>query len=425
MKTITKSALMLFSIGVLTACGAQETPTTSGSEPVESEEPGTSVISSEPSSVEIDDYAYGKYVVTDFETERQVAYYDSDDATLSLEATNTFEEGTGALRINPGEITNTIYLAGSPNIKALADYAVLGARAYVEDATAESAEYTYSNFLNAELYHGETLVDSYKIVRANTWIDIAFNLTSVADASLDDGAFKIVLTKYVHGVDEEENDIVIPDSEAPQWKLLLDDVYVSPLDSKIENADTFGNYVDHDFDSTGKTIYDSEDGWGGFDGFKICYGHGFVDDYERFVHTSDVTDYTDFMGPGTRQFAGAYACALGQTWRWASYQNDAFIIDVVATKKISLQLVTSDLIAGWATTGDTSADINNTFYVKRAEDTLPTTLAKRDNSSKKHYQFAEIELDVGDHFFWHFISSASDIIILECLWNYRIGTLAA
>jgi len=82
MKTITKSALMLFSIGVLTACGAQETPTTSGSEPVESEEPGTSVISSEPSSVEIDDYAYGKYVVTDFETERQVAYYDSDDATL-------------------------------------------------------------------------------------------------------------------------------------------------------------------------------------------------------------------------------------------------------------------------------------------------------------------------------------------------------
>ena len=105
--------------------------------------------------------------------------------------------------------------------------------------------------------------------------------------------------------------------------------------------------------------------------------------------------------------------------------NDAFIIDIVATKKISLQLVTSDLITGWATSGDLGADINNTFYLKRAEDTLPITLAKRDNSSKDNYQFAEIQLNPGDHFYWHFISSSSNIIILECLWNYVIGTPVA
>ena len=442
MKKIAIPALMPLSIAALVACGGQSSSSASSSKPMESSEAttssaaGTSAASSEAtaseessvleSSTVTDDYAYGKYVVADFETELQASYYESDEATLSVETKNTFESSEGALRVAPSDAQTDLLIVGSPNITALGDYAVIGARVYVEDETVAKSMYTYTNFLMAQLYHGDTLLDSYKIVRANIWTDIAFNLTSASAESLDDGSFFIRLNKYIAGVDEEENDIILADTAAPEWELLVDDIYVSPLDSKIENEDTFGGYVTHDFDTTGKTIYDSENGWGGFgDGFQICFGHGFVDDYERFIHTSDVTDYSDFMGPGTRTFAGAYAAALGQTWRWASYMNDAFIIDIVATKKISLQLVTSDLITGWATSGDLGADINNTFYLKRAEDTLPTTLAKRDNSSKDNYQFAEIQLNAGDHFYWHFLSSSSNIIILECLWNYVIGTPVA
>ena len=434
MKKIVIPALMFLSIAALVACGGQKSSSAPSSKASESNEATTSeesATASEESSVEesstvTDDYAYGKYVVADFETELQASYYESDEATLSVEKENTFEESEGALRVAPSDAQTDLLIVGSPNITALADYAVIGARVYVEDETVADSMYTYTNFLMAQLYHGDTLLDSYKIVRANIWTDIAFNVTGASAESLADGSFFIRLNKYIAGVDEEENDIIIPDTAAPEWELLVDDIYVSPLDSKIENEDTFGNYVTHDFDSTGKTIYDSENGWGGFgDGFQICFGHGFVDNYERFIHTSDVTDYSDFMGPGTQTFAGAYAAALGQTWRWASYMNDAFIIDIVATSKISLQLVTSEKITGWATSGDLGADINNTFYVKRAEDTLPTTLAKRDNSSKDNYKFAEIQLNAGDHFYWHFISSSSNIIILECLWNYVIGTPVA
>ncbi len=431
MKKIVIPALMFLSIAALVACGGQKSSSAPSSKASESSEATTSeesATASEESNVEesstvTDDYAYGKYVVADFETELQASYYESDEATLSVEKENTFEESEGALRVAPSDAQTDLLIVGSPNITALADYAVIGARVYVEDETVADSMYTYTNFLMAQLYHGDTLLDSYKIVRANIWTDIAFNVTGASAESLADGSFFIRLNKYIAGVDEEENDIILADTAAPEWELLVDDIYVSPLDSKIENEDTFGNYVTHDFDSTGKTIYDSENGWGGFgDGFQICFGHGFVDNYERFIHTSDVTDYSDFMGPGTQTFAGAYAAALGQTWRWASYMNDAFIIDIVATSKISLQLVTSEKITGWAVSGDLGADINNTFYVKRAEDTLPTTLAKRDNSSKDNYKFAEIQLNAGDHFYWHFISSSSNIIILECLWDYVIGT---
>ena len=158
MKKIAIPALMLLSIAALVACGGQSSSSASSSKPMESSEATTSsaaetsaasseATASEESSVlessaVTDDYAYGKYVVADFETELQASYYESDEATLSVETKNTFESSEGALRVAPNDAQTDLLIVGSPNITALGDYAVIGARVYVEDESVADSMYT-------------------------------------------------------------------------------------------------------------------------------------------------------------------------------------------------------------------------------------------------------------------------------------------
>ena len=119
MKKIAIPALMLLSIATLAACGGENSSSAASSKAMESSGATTSssaeksAASSEASASEessvaesstvTDDYAYGKYVVADFETELQASYYESDEATLSVEKENTFEESEGALRVAPSD----------------------------------------------------------------------------------------------------------------------------------------------------------------------------------------------------------------------------------------------------------------------------------------------------------------------------------